>query len=127
LGRLIYGTSAEIVFDDRVLAHLQVVIGTKLRRRESFFFSWDHDGDLRHGRSVTWLHESIPVMFRFSSAARHRLNRPWLDSMVISSNSAQGLVLTAEPPVQLEEVFPISDVSEIRQVRVRTADVHQGS
>src|SRR5690606_11550369 len=41
VGSLIYGTSGiEISFDDRVLAHLELVINAKLRRRESFMLSW---------------------------------------------------------------------------------------
>ncbi len=45
MGTLIYGHGDLTVdFDDRTLAHLQVVIGTKLRRRESFLLSWSDDG-----------------------------------------------------------------------------------
>ncbi|MEF2975639.1 hypothetical protein V3W46_00275 [Subtercola sp. YIM 133946] len=52
MGKLVYGDSGtEIEFDDRVLTHLQIVIGAKLRRRESFFFSWKDDPAVGDGRS----------------------------------------------------------------------------
>ncbi|SMQ74980.1 hypothetical protein [Agreia sp. VKM Ac-1783] len=41
MGKLIYGDAEiEIEFDDRALTHVQLVLGSKLRRGESFFFSW---------------------------------------------------------------------------------------
>ncbi len=50
MGTLIYGDSGLIVdFDDRVLAHLQIVIGAKLRRHEGFFFTWKDDLAGREG------------------------------------------------------------------------------
>jgi hypothetical protein len=98
LGTLIYGDSGvEIEFDDRVLAHLQVVISTKLRRHEGFFFSWRDDPSLGDGRSSIWLETSIPLYFRFSTAERHQLSREWLDELAFSSSEPLGLRLTAEP------------------------------
>ena len=38
MGQLIYASTFEARFDDRVLAHLQIVIVAKLRRQESFAF-----------------------------------------------------------------------------------------
>ncbi|KFF58097.1 ATP-dependent DNA ligase, partial [Cryobacterium sp. MLB-32] len=43
MGKLTYDSSLTADFDDRVLAHIQLVIGTKLRRGESFYFSWRDD------------------------------------------------------------------------------------
>ena len=52
MGTIYYGGSATpIHIEDRVLAHLKVVVATKLRRGESFTVSWQHpDGETR-GRS----------------------------------------------------------------------------
>jgi hypothetical protein len=98
LGTLLYGSSRlEIEFDDRVLAHLQMVIGAKLRRHEGFFFSWRDDPALGDGRSSIWLESSIPLFFRFSSPQRHQLNREWLEQLTSSSNQTQGLTLSPEP------------------------------
>ena len=43
MGTMYYGGSAmPIRIDDRALAHLKVVLATKLRRNESFTLSWPH-------------------------------------------------------------------------------------
>ncbi|HEY2644498.1 MAG TPA: ATP-dependent DNA ligase [Galbitalea sp.] len=98
MGKLLYGNSElEIEFDDRVLAHLQVVIGAKLRRHEGFYFSWRDDPAIGDGRSSIWLETSIPLMFRFTSAARQELSQEWLEQLRHSSNQTQGLLLTPEP------------------------------
>jgi len=98
MGKLLYGMSgAEVGFDDRVLAHLQVVIGAKLRRGESFHFSWRDDPDISGGRSTIWLSDAIPLYFKYSGGTMPALNREWIDTLVTSSNSGQGLQLSAEP------------------------------
>lgn len=46
MGTIYYGGSeSPIHIEDRVLAHLKVVITTKLRRGESLTVSWAHPGD----------------------------------------------------------------------------------
>jgi hypothetical protein len=98
MGKLLYGNSElEIEFDDRTLAHLQVVIGAKLRRHEGFYFSWRDDPAMGDGRSSIWLETSIPLMFRFTSVARQELSQEWLEQLRHSSNQTQGLLLTSEP------------------------------
>ncbi len=98
MGYLQYGTSGtQIRFDDRTLAHLQIVITAKLRRDESFFFSWLDDPALGDGRSSIWLSTSIPLLFHFSATAGQDVNRDWLDLLSATANSAQGLFLADEP------------------------------
>jgi hypothetical protein len=95
---LLYGSSRlEVEFDDRVLAHLQLVISAKLRRSEGFFFSWRDDPALGDGRSSIWLETSIPLFFRYSTRERHELNRAWLEELTQSANSSAGLTLSTEP------------------------------
>lgn len=43
MGRLIYGDSVRVHFDDHTLAHLEAIIGTKLRRGEPFMLMWRDD------------------------------------------------------------------------------------
>ena len=51
MGTMYYGGSATpIHIEDRALAHLKVVIATKLRRGESFTVSWQHPEDQPRGR-----------------------------------------------------------------------------
>lgn len=97
LGKLLYGMSGiEIGFDDRVLAHLQVVIGAKLRRGENFYFSWKDDPNVGDGRSTIWLSESVPLYFKYSGGKMPSLNREWIEALIVSSNSGQGLQLSEE-------------------------------
>jgi hypothetical protein len=98
MGKILYGESGiEVVFDDRAMAHLQLVIGAKLRRRESFFFSWKDEAAVGEGRSSIWLDSSIPLYFRYSGSKPVTINREWLDILTLSAHTAQGLQFTAEP------------------------------
>jgi hypothetical protein len=96
MGKLIYGASTEIGFDDRVLAHLQIVIGLKLRRKEGFFFSWRDEQAVGDGRSAVWIDPSIPLVFKYSGGRPPKINKEWLELLTLSSNSAHGLQLTDE-------------------------------
>ncbi len=90
MGRLYYGSSPEpIEMSDRVLAHLKVVISTKLRRSESFPLSWDRDGD----RSTVWLHCSIPLRFEVCNEAAGAIDRGYLNELAKAANSSGGIVV----------------------------------
>jgi hypothetical protein len=98
VGALLYsGSDIEVKFDDRVLAHLQVVIGSKLRRGEGFFFTWRDDDSAGNGRSAIWLDPAIPLYFRYSGSRPPAINPQWIEQLILSANSVQGLVLTDEP------------------------------
>jgi hypothetical protein len=98
VGKLLYGSpGVEIGFDDRALAHLQLVIGAKLRRGEKFFFSWVDNVSVGSGRSSIWLEPSIPLYFKFNGTRPIELNRDWLHALNASANSANGLLFSAEP------------------------------
>ena len=96
MGKLIYG-GIEIEFDDRALVHLQIVIGSKLRRGESFFLSWNDSPTIGDGRSSVWLQASIPLYFRYNGGKTPSLNRAWIETLSRSANSGQGLLLSSEP------------------------------
>ena len=98
MGKLIYGDSdLDIDIDDRALAHLQIVIGNKLRRRESFFLSWKDDPAVGDGRSAIWMDSAIPLYFKYSGGRAPAINREWIAVLTGSANSGSGLVFTAEP------------------------------
>ncbi|MFE7845809.1 hypothetical protein ACFUTX_11535 [Microbacterium sp. NPDC057407] len=95
MGYLYYGdTDQPIEFPDRLLAHLKVVITTKLRRAESFTLSWRHPDDGPAGRSSIWLQESIPLRFVFDQAEPEQLDGSALQDMAQRATSASGLVVT---------------------------------
>ena len=98
MGTLIYGSGAlRVEFDDRVLAHLQAVVGVKVRRNERFFLSWFDTQAVGDGRRAAWIAPEIPIAFRFTSVSQHRLNRAWIEAMIQAAGSSGGLVLTREP------------------------------
>ena len=97
MGTIYYGGSATpIHIDDRTLAHLKVVIATKLRRGESFTVSWQHPDDQPRGRSTLWLNPSIPLRFVFDDPEAPELNRRWIEDLASSANSSGGIMLVAE-------------------------------
>lgn len=98
MGKILYGDSGvEIMFDDRAMAHLQLVIGAKLRRRESFFFSWKDDPSVGDGRSSVWMDASIPLYFKYLGSRPISINRDWIDQLTLSANMAGGLQFSPEP------------------------------
>jgi hypothetical protein len=98
VGKILYGDSGvEIVFDDRDMAHLQLVIGAKLRRRESFFFSWKDDPSVGDGRSSIWIDAAIPLYFKYDGSKQPTINREGLELLTLSANSAQGMQFMDEP------------------------------
>jgi hypothetical protein len=98
MGSLLYGNAGiEITFEDRALTHLQIVITAKLRRRESFLFSWTNSVDRGSGRSVIWLDPSSTLFYRYSGNRVPTINRDWIEELTRSANSAGGLFFTPEP------------------------------
>ncbi len=97
MGTIYYGGSGTpIHIEDRALAHLKVVIATKLRRDESFTVSWRHPDDQARGRSTIWLHPSIPLRFVFDDPEPTELSREWIEDLANSANSSGGITLVAE-------------------------------
>lgn len=87
MGSLYYGDAqTPIQIDDRALAHLKVVIATKLRRNESFTLSWRHPEGDAPGRSTLWLHPSIPLRFVFQEPESPELSRKWIEDLAHSAS-----------------------------------------
>ena len=130
MGTIYYGGSATpIEIEDRALAHLKVVIATKLRRGESFTVSWTHPEDQPGGRTTLWLHPSIPLRFTFDDAVAPELSREWLEELANSAHSSGGIVLVAEhfdtAPVQVSEPslkIESVDVDVVNVGRVEQSD-----
>jgi hypothetical protein len=99
MGQFIYGNpSVAVDFDDRVLAHLKVVVLAKVRRAESFTFSWEFSAAAGSGHSSVWIHPAIPLQFNFLGNREPRLNRVWVEELMHLANTPAGLRLTPEPP-----------------------------
>lgn len=95
MGSLTYdGTVIE--FDDRLLAHLQIVIINKLRRHESFAMSWRDSAAVGDGRSAIWLDPSIPLYFKFDGSRVPSIDREWIERLADSAASSTGLLVIDE-------------------------------
>lgn len=90
------GASDPVHIEDRALAHLKVVIATKLRRNESFTLSWAHPEGDPIGRSTIWIHPSIPLRFTFDEPEAPQLNVRWVEELMHSVNSTGGITLIDE-------------------------------
>jgi hypothetical protein len=85
-----------VEFDDRLLAHLQIVIVQKIRRGESFLMSWRDAPETGDGHSAIWIHPSQNLYFKFVGSRTPAINQEWLDQLVLSANSARGLLVMRE-------------------------------
>jgi hypothetical protein len=98
MGTLVYdGKSAIITIDDRVLAHLRIVILAKFRRQETFSFNWSVGAVSGSGRGTIWLGPGIPVYFQFDGSKEPVINRDWIDILMNAANSPAGLSVLPEP------------------------------
>lgn len=88
---------ARMVMDDRTLAHLQLVIGGKLRLDQSLFLTWVDPVETGTGRSSFWIGRTTDLQFRYDTNTRHALNRQWTELLMTSANSPGGLQLVPEP------------------------------
>jgi hypothetical protein len=105
VGHLIYGVAPAIRIDDRALEHLRFVIVTKLRRDESFSFTWDGEPDVdgddaspRPGvHGSVWISRGSSLYFSFDQPMEGPLNREWLSLLSAAASSNDGLRLVPEP------------------------------
>lgn len=97
MGTFNYDASLKVDFEDRVLAHLQIVIGQKLRRGESFYFSWRDDDRTGNGRTTVWLHPALPLVYKYFGSRMPLINPSWIQDLTASANSNGGLQLVEEP------------------------------
>jgi len=99
MGRFIYESSGNSVdIDDRILAHLRIVVMNKFRRSESFMFDVEvGDGS---GRRSFWMSPSVPVQFHFFGSRPARINCEWVEELMLVASGPHGLILVPEPPEQ---------------------------
>lgn len=86
----------EYGFEDRTLAHLKVIITSKLQRQECFLLSWVIPAERGSGRISLWLSPSIPLAFRFAGSRSPQINESWLSVLSELSNTPRGLLVISE-------------------------------
>jgi hypothetical protein len=63
------------------------------------FFSWaDPSSDGSQRRSI-WLATQIPLIFAYATNDRPLISHTWLEALLTSANSTQGLFLLTEPVI----------------------------
>lgn len=102
MGKLTIDSSVVVEFDDRLLAHLQLVIGAKVRRSESFHFTWRDAPETGDGRTIVWIHPATPIVYKFYGSRQPSINRAWLEALTLTANSATGLQIVPEPAGESE-------------------------
>lgn len=95
MGKLIYGATI-YELEDRLLAHLQLVVGVKLRRGENFFVSWRSSVDVGSGRQSIWVDNGMHLAFSYDRSRVPQVNREWVEAMASSAATNFGLQLTDE-------------------------------
>ncbi len=110
MGYLTYDSvRLDLRVEDRVLAHLHIVIINKLRRGESFPFSWKDPTEVGDGRSSIWLYPTVPLHFKFSGSRQPQINKSWLEVLYRAAESGQGLRVLDEPVEQADSVLSDGD------------------
>jgi len=114
MGHLYYGSSeSPIRMPDRILAHVKVVVATKLRRGESFTLSWRHPHDEETGRSTIWIQPSIALRFVFSTVEPEKIDGALLQRYAAAANSSSGLIVDIEEASPDATAAPASTASAV--------------
>ena len=94
MGNLEYNSShPAIEIDDDTLAHVKILIATKLRRQESFMMTW-LPREPGAGRLSAWMHPSIPLVVEFDVEPPPQVVPERLAQMMEQLNARGELVLS---------------------------------
>lgn len=94
MGTLEYNSShPAIKIDDETLAHLKIIIATKLRRQESFMMTWLPLGAKSNGRMTAWVSPSIPLVLAFDDPKMPPIDPERITHMMDSLNAHGELLI----------------------------------
>lgn len=96
MGTFYYGSRGELDIEDRLLSHLKIVMLSKLRRQESFAFTWSLDVNHGSGRGTVWISPGIELEFRFSGNRPPAINRAWIQELTHTAERGE-LTIIPEP------------------------------
>jgi hypothetical protein len=92
MGTLFYGAARiPIRIDDRILAHLKLVVTSKLRRNEPFLVSWNDAADVGGGRSSIWLHPACDLHYKFDGGTPAAIDQELIEHLSVAANAARGI------------------------------------
>ncbi|CAH0327467.1 ATP-dependent DNA ligase [Microbacterium sp. Bi128] len=92
MGRLIYRDRATFDIDDRLLAHLRIVIMNKLRRNEGFMLQVPVNEGVR--QASLWIHASNALVLQFYGGREPAIDRELVDQMMHDASGSDGLTLS---------------------------------
>lgn len=96
MGHLTYGALQRmIVVEDRLLAHIEVVVLSRLRRNNAFAMRWTQTGE-QGGRRTIWIHQSTDLYFEYDEAQQPELDRELLDQLAKAADSNAGINLHSD-------------------------------
>jgi hypothetical protein len=94
LGTLYFGsTRTPLHLGDRLLAHLEIVITSKLRRGEGLLLSWVQPAEATHRRGTCWITSATELLYLYESADALAIDRDELERLSVESNSSRGIQL----------------------------------
>jgi len=102
LGTFTYDSTLRAEFDGGLLAHVQLVLGSKLHRNEWLFFSRPKPVELDGGRTTVRVNPSVPLFFDHTPQTMSEMNREWVDELSKSASSNLGRHLVDDPPERTE-------------------------
>ena len=95
MGQLFYGSTEQAIeVDDALLAHVQLVAFTKLRRAESFLMTWKRASG--PGRETIWVQPSIALRFVCETDEEIPMNGKLLEELAQAASSARGMDLSVD-------------------------------
>jgi hypothetical protein len=106
MGKFTYNGIVTADFEDRLLLHLQLVIAAKLRRGESFMFSWTKPADQGGGRTTVWIDAHVPLAFEYVATAMPTVSRHWVEELTQTTYRPSGLQIVPEPDTVPAEPQP---------------------
>lgn len=90
MGRLIHSEQNAFDVEDRLLAHLRVVIMNKFRRGESFMMQFPDPGQ---GQRSLWLHPASPLVMQFFGGREPAIDRQLVEDLMHQASAPDGLTL----------------------------------
>jgi len=82
-----------VEFEDRLLAHIHLVVMQQFRNNRSFAMSWLNAVAAGDGRSSIWLHPAGLYFFRFAGSRSPAIDADWVKLLTTSALSSQGLIV----------------------------------
>lgn len=96
MGMLMYADTAGIQVEDRLLEHLRLAVGSRLRRGESFMLNLvttDNGNSLRRN---LWISPSIPLQFIAFGSRTPQVNKTWVQAMGDTEDSTGTMTVMTE-------------------------------